>query len=59
MKPCAARQYSDQMICDKCGLQWDINDPEPPTCNPVIVDPARGRKSYLNNLKKLKALNNS
>lgn len=35
---CDARQYSDQMICGKCGLQWDINDPDPPECNPVKKD---------------------
>lgn len=29
---CQARQYSDQMQCGACGLQWDINDPEPPAC---------------------------
>lgn len=32
---CKARQYSDQMICGTCGLAWDVNDPEPPKCNPV------------------------
>lgn len=38
---CKGRQYSDQMICGACGLQWDINDPEPPECDPnqpVIID---------------------
>lgn len=29
---CQARQHSDQMICHKCGLVWDMNDPEPPVC---------------------------
>jgi hypothetical protein len=29
---CAARQHSDQKVCAACGLVWDINDPEPPTC---------------------------
>lgn len=29
---CQARQHSDQMICSKCGLVWDVNDPEPPEC---------------------------
>lgn len=28
---CRAYQASDQMICP-CGLQWDVNDPEPPRC---------------------------
>lgn len=29
---CEARQYSDQMQCGRCGLAWDMNDPEPPEC---------------------------
>ena len=29
---CQARQHSDQMICHKCGLVWDMNDPDPPVC---------------------------
>ena len=29
---CRARQYSDQMICGKCALVWDVNDPDPPVC---------------------------
>lgn len=29
---CAARQYSDQMLCGTCGLAWDMNDPDPPPC---------------------------
>ena len=31
MTDCKAYQASDQMICP-CGLQWDVNDPEPPQC---------------------------
>jgi len=31
-KTCAATQQSDQMYCERCGLLWDMNDPEPPTC---------------------------
>lgn len=30
---CLARRYSDQMICEACGLIWDVNDSEPPTCH--------------------------
>lgn len=33
---CQARQYSDQMICGKCGLAWDVNDPEPPECHSKV-----------------------
>lgn len=32
---CSARRYSDQMSCSKCGLAWDVNDPEPPECKTV------------------------
>lgn len=32
MNSCKARRYSDQMICDRCSLQWDINDIDPPKC---------------------------
>lgn len=31
LNECRAYQASDQMICP-CGLQWDINDEEPPQC---------------------------
>jgi hypothetical protein len=31
---CHAVQMSDQMVCGQCGLQWDVNDPEPPECVP-------------------------
>lgn len=31
--PCQARQYGDQLICAACGLNWDVNDPEPPQCH--------------------------
>jgi len=29
---CEARQYSDQMQCGRCGLAWDVNDPDEPDC---------------------------
>lgn len=29
---CKAVQYSDQKYCDRCGLCWDTNDPDPPKC---------------------------
>ena len=34
MPDCAAKQYSDQMVCKKCGLTWDMNDYDPPKCKP-------------------------
>jgi hypothetical protein len=41
---CQARQYSDQMCCGKCGLEWDVNDPEPPACKPEDTKPKRTTK---------------
>ena len=29
---CRAKQFSDTMVCDLCGLTWDTNDPVPPVC---------------------------
>ena len=29
---CEAVQYSDQMQCARCGLAYDVNDPDPPDC---------------------------
>jgi hypothetical protein len=34
---CKAKQYSDQMQCDACGLSWDMNDPEPPKCRQDVA----------------------
>jgi len=34
---CKAYQASDQMIC-QCGLQWDMNDPDPPECTSDKLD---------------------
>lgn len=36
---CKARQHSDQMICSTCGLIWDTNDTDPPTCRGVNFNP--------------------
>jgi hypothetical protein len=33
---CKARQHSDQMLCE-CGLGWDMNDPDPPSCRKAAV----------------------
>lgn len=34
-RSCLARQHSDQMMCEACGLAWDVNDPDPPACRKV------------------------
>lgn len=40
---CQARQYNDQMSCGKCGLAWDVNDPEPPKCGTKRRKPPKER----------------
>ena len=50
MARCTARQESDQMVCRKCGLAWDMNDPDPPTCpvrEPSTPSPAEQSKYQL------------
>ena len=32
---CYAQQCGDEMLCGRCGLTWDVGDPEPPACSPV------------------------
>lgn len=34
MHDCKAYRQSDEMVCGPCGLRWDVNDPEPPKCQP-------------------------
>lgn len=29
---CGKRYEGGQMVCDRCGFTWDMNDPDPPTC---------------------------
>lgn len=36
MTLCEARQVCDQMQCGRCGLAWDVADPEPPACARTI-----------------------
>lgn len=31
---CEAIRYSDEMQCARCGLAWDVNDPDRPECRP-------------------------
>jgi hypothetical protein len=57
MNQCRAYQVSDQMMCP-CGRQWDVNDPNPPQCNGVVVMHPRlagkttARNNYLEFLKR-------
>lgn len=44
---CEARQYSDQMLCDRCALQWDVNDPDPPECREGSKTPEEHIKTLL------------
>lgn len=29
---CQAQRQANEMRCARCGLLWDLNDPEPPAC---------------------------
>lgn len=49
---CLARQGPDQqMRCHRCGLVWDLDDPEPPACRdepvkkPKVRKPRKGKAS--------------
>lgn len=33
---CVARRYGDEMVCYACSLRWDVQDDEPPECNPKV-----------------------
>ena len=53
---CQARRVGDQMCCGKCGIQWDVNDTEPPACRqsappvaPITVH--KDRRAYLEFIK--------
>jgi len=46
---CQARQYSDQMQCGRCGLAWDINDPDPPVCVSVAQRELKKLKELFEN----------
>lgn len=59
MSRCEARQYSDEMICGRCGLRWDANDPDRPACRPrvaVMTTPAPARNAPDGNYWRLQAL---
>lgn len=52
---CKAYRVSDQMLCGKCGLQWDVNDPDPPECGqgqPIVTSGVAGWHSLQKDLTK-------
>lgn len=34
---CQATQLSDSMVCEPCGLNWDVNDPSRPLCRNHVL----------------------
>jgi hypothetical protein len=34
---CHATRQSDEMVCYKCRLRWDVNDPDPPRCKLTVA----------------------
>lgn len=53
---CRARQYSDQMSCHLCGLAWDVNDQDPPTCGKVSAKRNATREAYSKAMRVLRDL---
>lgn len=42
---CLARQGPDQQLrCARCGLVWDLDDPEPPACRDEPVQKSKAKK---------------
>jgi hypothetical protein len=50
---CDAIRYGDTTLCGPCGLQWDTNDPGPPTCG-MKVEQRTGRERRELDLKHLR-----
>ncbi len=38
MSTCKARRHNDEMRCDHCNRVWELNDPDPPKCNPQRIE---------------------
>ena len=45
VRQCNAKQSSDSVVCHRCNLVWDVNDPTPPSCKsdeelnePVVIN---------------------
>ncbi|MFA5387557.1 MAG: hypothetical protein WC322_04190 [Candidatus Paceibacterota bacterium] len=58
MRPatCLARQGPDQQLrCARCGLVWDIDDPEPPACRDEPVQKPKAEKPSKRKPKKMNA----
>lgn len=54
-KWCQVRYSNGSLHCDRCGLTWDYNDPEPPTClTKEELNKLHGRETF----KKLKRMLN-
>ena len=49
---CKARQYNDEYHCGRCGLIWDVNDPDPPECKNKLALPETKRILTKNNRAK-------
>lgn len=44
---CQARRCNDQMMCGRCGLAWDVDDTDPPTCAPTEPDTVAVPRDWL------------
>ena len=47
------RRYGDTIECYKCGKQWDVDDPDPPSC---ISDREFKKQVAERNIRKIKKM---
>lgn len=40
---CKRTEVDDLVICNRCGMQWDLEDPAPPACDPMSYSRMRAR----------------
>jgi hypothetical protein len=40
---CKAAEAGELMVCERCGIQWDLTDPKPPACEPMTFARMRQR----------------
>lgn len=51
MSDCKARRINDQMFCDGCGVQWDLDDTDPPVCRADQPEPKPRKPTRAGNWK--------
>ena len=60
MAICRAKRYGDQMICGRCGVQWDVEDTDPPKCmreGDVVIRDVRAKISRIRRMNDQRRVN--